>query len=134
MKRTWILIADDSRARILEALGSGHGFFEHTVSGGWRQPAGGETAPPHEPVGERPSAVNALEALFASQLSAMLAGHLRNNAFDRLVLIAPARMLGKLRKMISPAVRERVIAEIERDLTEIPTGEISRYLNDVVLL
>jgi protein required for attachment to host cells len=133
-KSTWILIADGKEARILEALGDGRGYHEHTVRGGHRLPSGVETAPPHRPIDERPSGTRALEALFARQLGAMLASYLRNNAFDRLVLVAPAAMLGELRKMLSPAVREKIIVEIEKDLTGIPSNEISRYLDDVVAL
>ncbi|MFT3732183.1 MAG: host attachment protein [Hyphomicrobium sp.] len=129
---TWILIADGSGARILEALGQGRGFREHAIGSGVRhEPSGPETAPPHQPVEGRPGAKRALQALFARQLSTMLAGYLRNNAFDRLILIAPAPLLDELRKMISPAVREKVVVEIEKDMTDIPTSDLSLYLDEV---
>lgn len=129
MKRTWILIADSSGARILEALGNSRAFFEHAVGDG-RYPYRSDPAPPHE---ERPRLTKALDGLFASQLSTMLANRLKSRSFDRLVLVAPTVMLGKLRKMISPAVRETVIAEIEMDLTDVPTSEIAQHLADVSL-
>ncbi|MBS0233244.1 MAG: host attachment protein [Proteobacteria bacterium] len=133
---TWILIADGSEARILEALGKGKGFQERTVSGGHRPPFGSvvDGATPHPVQEERTSATRALEALFASQLGTMLAGYSRNHLFDTLVLIAPAPMLAQLRKMIPTDVREKVVAEIEKDLTKIPFSEISRYLDDVITL
>jgi protein required for attachment to host cells len=129
VKRTWILIADSSGARILEALGNSRAFFEHAVGDG-RYPYRSDPAPPHE---ERPRVTKALDGLFASQLSTMLANRLKSRSFDRLVLVAPTVMLGKLRKMISPAVRETVIAEIEMDLTDVPTSEIAQHLADVSL-
>ncbi|CCB67244.1 MULTISPECIES: host attachment protein [unclassified Hyphomicrobium] len=128
MKRTWILIADSSGARILEALGNSRGFFEHAVGDG-RYPYRSDSAPQEE----RPRVTKALDGLFASQLSTMLANRLKSRSFDRLVLVAPTVMLGKLRKMISPAVRETVIAEIEMDLTDVPTSEIAQHLADVTL-
>lgn len=132
VKRTWILIADGSGARILEALGDSRGFFEHAVGSG-RYPYRGETAPHNPPHEERPRATKALDGLFASQLSTMLAARLKSHSFDRLVLVAPPAMLAKLRKMISPAVRETVVTEVEMDLTDIPTSEIAQHLADVSL-
>ena len=64
----------------------------------------------------------------------MLAGYVRTNAFDRLIIVAPSAMLSGLRKMIGPNVREKIVAEIEKDLTKIPNSEISTYLDDVIAL
>ena len=127
---TWILIADGSGARILEALGGGNYFSEHSVSGGHRSVSDAETAPPRHVLEDRPRAVKILESLFAHQLGSMLTEHLRNAAFDRLILIAPSAMLSELRKMLSPAVREKVILEIEKDLTDVPIAEISNYIGN----
>lgn len=63
----------------------------------------------------------------------MLESRLKSRSFDRLVLVAPPAMLAKLRKMISPAVRQTVATEIEMDLTDIPTSEIAQHLADVTL-
>jgi len=127
------LIADGSGARILETLGSGHGFHEQGSSGA-RQRATEPLAAGsgRRDVGERPRATKALQSLFAKQLGTMLTGYLRDDAFDRLVLVAPGAMLDELRKMISPAVQKKVVIEIERDLTDIPTNELPVYLGDVV--
>jgi protein required for attachment to host cells len=43
-------------------------------------------------------------------------------------------MLSGLRKMIGPNVREKIVAEIEKDLTKIPNSEISTHLDDVFAL
>lgn len=133
---TWILIADGREARILEALGKGGGFQERAVSGSPRGPFGAVVngAIPHQVPEARTSATKALEALFASQLGAMLAGYSRSELFDSLVIIAPAPMLAQIRKMLSSDVRAKIVAEIERDLTDIPFSEISRYLDDVIAL
>lgn len=132
MKRTWILIADGSGARILEALGESRGFFEHAVASG-RYPYRGENVPHNPALEERLRPTKALDGLFASQLSTMLDSRLKSRSFDRLVLVAPPAMLAKLRKMISPAVRQTVATEIEMDLTDIPTSEIAQHLADVTL-
>ncbi len=132
---TWILIADGREARILEALGKGGGFQERALGGGRRTPFGAVNGSmPHQHSEVRTSATKALEALFASQLGAMLAGYSRSELFDSLVLIAPTPMLAQIRKMLPADVREKIVAEIERDLTAIPFSEISRYLDDVIAL
>jgi release factor family 12 len=134
--RTWILITDGGGARILEALGDGRDLHEISGSGTPRSNPLNDLASPPDGAA-RPSTVRAnkaLEALFASQLTALLTNYLRNDAFDRLVIVAPPSMLGELRKMIGPKVREKITAEIDRDLTKIPNSEISRYLDDVVAL
>lgn len=132
---TWILVADNAGARILETLGSGQGLHEHHTGGARGEITGtADVGPGHRLIGQRPRASKALQALFAKQLGAMLSGYLRNEAFDRLILVAPSAMLDELRKILSPAVRKKIVVEIERDLTDIPTSELSVQLGDVVSL
>jgi protein required for attachment to host cells len=141
--RTWILIADGSGARILEALGKGSGFHQISENGTLGNGASGSLegrgdADPGSPSGNatdaRRNVARVLETLFASQLAAMLAGYLRNDAFDRLIIVAPPAMLAELRKMIGSNVREKIVAEIAKDLTKIPNSEISTLLDEVVAL
>jgi protein required for attachment to host cells len=70
--------------------------------------------------------------LFASQLATMLADHSAKDAFDRLVVVAPPAMLGNLRKMINPEVRNKIVAEIDKDLTRIPNNEIASHIENVI--
>ena len=44
------------------------------------------------------------------------------------IVIAPPRALGVLRKHFNPAVKSRVIAEIAKDLTNHPVEEIARLI------
>ncbi len=55
--------------------------------------------------------------------SAVTAGKTR-----ALVLIAPARALGVLRKAFSPAVKSKLRAEIEHDYVKLPVSEIEQRL------
>ncbi len=145
--RTWILVADGGRARILETIGEGQGV--HVVSGseeGIDNPPShlqGRDRPGrvHESVGATRHAVEprqdphrALETLFANQLATMLSDHVASQSFDRLVLVAPPKMLGDLRKLVVPSVREKIVAEIDKDLTKIPYGEILSHLDNVIAL
>jgi protein required for attachment to host cells len=145
--RTWILVADGGRARILETIGRGKGV--HIVSG---SEEGIENPPSHLQGRERPARVHesvgparhaveprqspyrALEMLFANQLASMLSENAASQSFDRLVLVAPPKMLGDLRKLVVPSVREKIVAEVDKDLTNVPYGEILSHLDDVIAL
>lgn len=50
------------------------------------------------------------------------------NRFERLILIAPPKVLGALRPALSPAVAERIAAEIPSDLTRHPIPEIEKLI------
>lgn len=145
--RTWILIADGGGARILEALGRGHGL--HMIAGTGQHH---DEPPSHELGRDRPGRVHesigpthhaieprrdphrALETLFAQQLSKMLSDYEASNNFDRLVIIAPPVMLGDLRKILQPKVRDKIVAEIDKDLTKIPNNEIASHIENVIAL
>jgi protein required for attachment to host cells len=143
--RTWILVADGGRARILETTGKRQEV--HAVVGSESRldnpPSRelGRDAPGrvYESVGSTRHAVEprrdphkALEALFASQLATMLADYSARESFDRLIVVAPATMLGNLRKMIQPQVREKIIAEIDKDLTRVPNNEIASHVERAI--
>ncbi|SFV30076.1 host attachment protein [Hyphomicrobium facile] len=145
--RTWILIADGAHARMVEALGKGHGLHEV---------AGTETRlhiPPshllgkaepgrvHESVGYTRHAIepksdphDSLEVQFADQLADHLRQYVEINAFDRLVIVAPPTMLGYLRKRLVTDVTSKVIAEVDKDLTKVPNDDVASHLENVVYL
>lgn len=139
--RTWILIADGARARILEGTGKGREF--HPLPS---FDLSNETPPSRELGSDRPGRVveshgaarhaveprhdlhRSLETLFAHQLADILDRRLSDGSFDRLVVVAPPAMLGDLRKSLSGPLREKVVAEIAKDLTKVPNHEIMRHL------
>ena len=45
-----------------------------------------------------------------------------------LVVVAPPRMLAELRQAFHADVKERIVAEIDKDLTNFPVSEIEKYL------
>ena len=143
--RTWILIADGARARILEQLGSGHeltaitGLVFH-----------GDHAATHDLVSDREgrsfsshgpgrSAYEPhtdphrdLKTKFAHQLADVLARGLEHNSYDRLVIVATPVTLGDLRTAISEHVRAKIVGEIAQDLTKTPNGEVATHLKEVL--
>jgi protein required for attachment to host cells len=43
-------------------------------------------------------------------------------------------MLGDLRRFLQPHVRERVVAEIDKDLTKTPSSQILSHIENVIAL
>jgi len=142
---TWILIADGARARVVAHAGVGKGLSEVNGlefaqeplktqdimadkqgrsfnSGG---PGRAAMEIPTDPVEKR-------EADFVAGLARMLDEKLQKKAFDRLILAAAPQALGTLRKSISSQVKQTVMAEIPKDLTNIPNTELGKHFEDVL--
>lgn len=143
---TWILVADGARAQILVNEGPGKGL----------KPAH-DFAVPHPPSREigadRPGRVHeslgdgtrhAMEPrvdwhrfekrLFARDLAKHINKAAYQGAFDRLVLVLPAKSLGDLRAQLDKDTRARVVAELSKDLTNVPRRELPGHLSGVVRL
>lgn len=142
---TWVLIADGAQARVLENTGPGKGLklvegLDFAIeplqaqdivsdrpgskSGGGSQSRGG-MEPRTDPVAHR-------ETEFVKSLAAMLNRKQQSGAFDRLVIAAAPIALGDIRKAISPAVQKVVIAELNKDLTNLPTDKLDAHLDGIL--
>ena len=65
---------------------------------------------------------------FANELAEALYRHALANRFEKLIVIAPPKILGNLRKAFHPEVADRVTAEIPKVLTSHPISEIEKLL------
>jgi protein required for attachment to host cells len=65
---------------------------------------------------------------FANEIAEALYRHAHANRFDSLVIIAPAKILGNLRKAFHAEVVERIVAEIPKELTSHPIPEIEKLV------
>lgn len=142
---TWILIANGARARLFSNDGPGHGV--KLVSD---EVFAGTNLPGREIMSDRPGRTfdsvgagrhakeprtdprEVEKRSFAHELAAMLDDGLKQGKFERLVLVAPPRELGFLRVELSPAVRKRVSAELNKDLTGVAPSEITDHLGAVM--
>lgn len=136
--RTWILLADGARARIIRQLKADPESGERPADLTYEfqkeslreimSDRPGRSYSSHDarrsgmeyhsdPVRER-------EKAFADQLIAELEQHLAAGQFDRLAIIAEPRMLGLIRDRISKQLQAVVIAEIDKDLTKLPRTEL----------
>lgn len=68
------------------------------------------------------------EDRFAADAAEMLRKRALSNDFEQLVIVAPPRTLGELRKRYHKTVETRLIAEIDRDLTGMPIPTIEQTI------
>jgi len=68
------------------------------------------------------------EHRFARQVAARMEQMVRQKRVPALVVVAPPRTLADLRSAFHSDVKALVIAEINKDLTKQPIGEIERHL------
>ena len=68
-------------------------------------------------------------ARFADDLADLLYRMAHRHQFERIVLCAPARVLGELRDKMHKEVADRVVGEVSKELTNHPRDEIERILS-----
>lgn len=85
-------------------------------------------------VGSRRSAVEDAdwhvleEQRFAHEVAAALQRVVRDRKIKALVVVAPPKTLAELRKAFHSDVKNRIVAEIDKDLTKQPVYEIEKHL------
>jgi protein required for attachment to host cells len=72
--------------------------------------------------------------LFARKITERLESTFQGSKFDRIIIAASPHMLAKLRKFLSPALGGRIYAQINKDLTQIPTPDLPSHFADVLAL
>jgi len=68
------------------------------------------------------------ESRFAAETAAMLKERALKNDYEALVVVAPPRTLGELRKHYHKEVEKRLVAEVAKDLVNVPVAEIEKIL------
>lgn len=144
---TWILVADGARARILKNEGPGKGL-EAAMDQEFRH----KLPSTHELGVERPGRVqesanaarHAMEnpvdwhrfekEKFAKEMAGVLDKAAAAGAFERLILVAPPRTLGDLRAALGAAAKKKVTAELDKDLTHVPVGDMPGHLGGLLAL
>lgn len=68
------------------------------------------------------------EDRFAAEAAALLKSRALRNDFESLIIVAPPRTLGELRKHYHKEVSDRLTGELAKDLTGHPVAEIEQAL------
>lgn len=142
---TWILVANGTQARVLENTGPGKGLRQ--VDG---LDFGIEALQARELVTDRPGRsfssvghgrsameprtdpVEQREAAFVKSVADVLDAELKKGAYDRLVIAAAPIALGDIRKQLTAGVRKTILAELDKDLTNLPTAQLDRHLDGII--
>lgn len=69
------------------------------------------------------------EDRFAADTAELLKKRALNNDFESLIIVAPPRTLGELRKHYHKEVEKRLAGEIPKDLTGHPVAEIEKIIS-----
>ena len=70
------------------------------------------------------------EDRFATKIAAELKTRALANEFEALVIVAPPRTLGELRKHYHKEVERRIVGDVPKDLVNVPVAEIEKALQD----
>lgn len=147
-KTTWIVIADGNQARVLEHNGPGRGLSpveglqfeqEHLKAREIMADKPGRTFASAGP-GARSSMeyhtdpVEVRERRFVENLADVLDRKHTEGAFDRLVIAAAPNALGDLRPALSDGVRSAVIAELPKDLVNVPGHKLPEHFDGLLAI
>ncbi|MDQ7249215.1 host attachment protein [Dongia sedimenti] len=141
-KITWIVVADGQRATVYHNDGPNKGLQVIDGIGGHR-----DGARSHEMISDHAGRSQGFagahgassmtprtdpheqeEARFTEHLAGEINHAALEKKFDRLILAAPPRTLGILRKALSSHATERVIAELDKDLTKNAPADIAAHV------
>jgi protein required for attachment to host cells len=140
---TWVLIADSTRARLFEhhrSRSSWELVFEddrpelrdHELMRDSDRP--GRTfqsaSPTRHAMQPHTTPEQRNREHFARELVERLQSGVNQHRFGQLLLVAPPAMLGELRSHLDDGLRERVIAELDKDLTKISSHELPEHLKE----
>ena len=143
---TWIVIADGGQAKVFEHGGPGKGLkivpdllFEeaHLKASEIMADKPGRTFSSAGP-GSRSSMeyssdpVAVRERRFVERLAEVLEEQRAAGNFDRLVIAAAPTALGDLRPALSDGVKQAIIAEMPKDLTNIPTDKLGQHFDGLI--
>ena len=100
------MMGSDREGRVYQSTGSARSKVEQTD---W-----------HEQAEER----------FVANIAGKLSALARDEDIKNLVLVAPPRVLGQLRRQLDPRARSVVTAELAKDLVKFEVADIERYFSN----
>ena len=142
MARTWILVAESSRAKLYAAQGRTNPLseLEDFVHPAGRMHEGdlvsdsagsdgGSVGQGRHVMNEKTAAREQEHIDFAKELAQRLEAARVDGSFDQLVLIAPPAFLGLLRDNLSKGVMDRVSEQIDKNLVQQTADTVRGHLS-----
>ena len=144
---TWVLIADGAQARILEYTGPSKGltqveglkFEDARLRSGEimaDRPGRSYSSAGYGRSGmeQRTDPRDHRETEFLRSVAEVLNQKALEGTYRKLVIAAPPLALGDLRKCLSPAAKEKVSAELAKDLTTVPILDLGKHFEGALVL
>ncbi len=134
---SWVVVADASRARVLVNDGPNHGLtvereFEQEVKKSRDILSDPDRMGYSKHATELPDQVREQKRRFAREIARALDDARKQNAFERLYLVAPPQVLGELRSELTPELSKMVAGELNKDLTKIPLRDLPGHLGPLL--
>ena len=136
--KTWIAVADGAHARILLHANpenrtktipgekyDDHAAFTHELGDDKPGRTFSSTGSVRHALEPRTDIHEKREEEFLQRLASRLDDAFANGIFDQLILVAPPRALGLLRKNLSNHIRNHIVGELGHDLAQRPDHEIA---------
>jgi protein required for attachment to host cells len=145
-KVTWIVIADGNQAKIFEHDGPGKGLKPLKDMQFEQEPLKAREILSDKPgrsfasaaPGSRSSIefssdpVAVRERQFIERLAGVLHEKRQEGRFDRLVIAAAPAALGDIRPALSDQVKDTILAEMPKDLTNIPIPKLAEHFDGLI--
>jgi len=137
--KTWIVLADASKLRIVANDGPNKGLYPIAVDATLVKgalPLSDEPGLTKAPAGPNrgniadPDLKSQSEDLFARSIVRFVDEAGKQNAFNRLIIAAPPEMLGCIRKHVSPDLKALLRTDLAKDLTSVPMAKLHKHLED----
>ena len=143
---TWIVIADGAQAKIFTHRGPGTGLTALPDLEMSQEPLRARDIMADKPGRSISSAgpgsraameyhtdpVEVRERRFVAELAEMLERKYAEGAFERLIIAAAPNALGDLRPALSERLRAATVAELPKDLINVPTPKLAAHFEGVM--
>jgi protein required for attachment to host cells len=144
---TWILLADGAQAKVFAHSGPGSGLTPIEELLFEEEPLRAQDIMADRPgrafssVGSGRSGyeyptdpVKAREANFVKHVAEALERKYQQSAFSRLIIVAAPTALGDIRSALSKSVKQAVVAEEPKDLTNMPTAQLEKHFGAMLVM
>ena len=144
---TWILLADGAQAKVFKHTGPGSGLTAVTDLMFEEEPKKAREIMADKPGRSFSSSsdgrsameyssdpVQVREARFVKSVAEALERKLQESAFSRLIVCAAPTALGDLRGAMSDRLKQAIVAEKDKDLTNLPTSQLEKHFDDVLVM
>ena len=137
---TWALVADGEKALFLRNAGDPdqinlqtervetHELHENREIYADKPGRMYDAGPEQRSATELPDYKQIERARFAEEMAEILERMTRRKLFDRIIIAAPPQVLGELRPKLHKTVQAHVVAEVNKQLTNMPLDQLEETL------